>query len=206
MVNVDISEESINRIHALLSGMQNADTKVLKPAITRGLMAGKTQAKREVRKTYRISAGDFNKNAFIKQKNPSQSGSTIIGSIEFSGSVIPLMKFKVTPSAPKGKTAPKAAVLKASSLVAFDVDKDAFVASMNSGHIGVFKRTPGQYSRNRGSGQNKHTEKIQELYSPSAPAMVGNEEVSTSVEERMAEVINERIEHEIDRLLNKYGG
>ena len=55
---IEVSEQTINRIHAILAGVENADKKVLKPALTRGLMAGKTAAGKAVRQTYHISAGD----------------------------------------------------------------------------------------------------------------------------------------------------
>ena len=57
---IEVSEQTINRIHAILAGVENADKKVLKPALTRGLMAGKTAAGKAVRQTYHIPAGDFN--------------------------------------------------------------------------------------------------------------------------------------------------
>jgi len=36
--------------------------------------------------------------------------------------------------------------------------------------------------------------------------MIENEEVRLRIEERVNEVLNQRIEHEIERLLNKGGG
>ena len=32
---IEVSEQTINRIHAILAGVENADKKVLKPALTR---------------------------------------------------------------------------------------------------------------------------------------------------------------------------
>lgn len=203
---IEVSEHTTDRIHAVLAGIENADKKVLKPALTRGLMAGKTAAGKAVRKTYHISAGEFNSRGYMKYNGVSQSGDGLIGSFEYSGGAIPLIKFKVSPKAPqKGKT-PSAAVLKASGLVAFGNQKNVFVAQMKSGHIGIFERQDGKYSKSRGDEKNKHTEKLKELLSPSVPTMVGKNEVMQTVEERVNEVINQRIEHEITRLLNQNGG
>ena len=195
---IEVSEQTINRIHAILEGVENADKKVLKPALTRGLMAGKTAAGK--------AAGDFNSRGYMKYNSVSQGGDGIVGSIEYSGGVIPLIRFKVSPNTPKRKKTPSAAVLKASSLVKFGRENNVFVQQMKSGHIGIFERKSGEYSASRGSGQNKHTEKLKELLSPAVPQMVGNDEVMQTVEERVNEVINQRIDHEIERLLNKGGG
>ncbi|RKI39971.1 hypothetical protein D7V86_12370 [bacterium D16-51] len=197
---IEVSEQTIDRIHTILAGVEKADEKVLKPALARGLMAGKTAAGKMVRQTYHISAGDFNSRGYMRYNSVTKNGDGIIGSIEYSGGVIPLMKFKVSPSAPKKKTTPSAAVLKASSLVKFNRQKNVFVAQMKSGHIGIMERQKGTVSPATGK------EKLKELLSPAVPQMVGNEKVMQNVEERVNEVINQRIEHEIERLLSKNGG
>ena len=197
---IEVSEQTIDRIHTILAGVEKADEKVLKPALARGLMAGKTAAGKMVRQTYHISAGDFNSRGYMRYNSVTKNGDGIIGSIEYSGGVIPLMKFKVSPSTPKKKTTPSAAVLKASSLVKFNRQKNVFVAQMKSGHIGIMERQKGTVSPATGK------EKLKELLSPAVPQMVGNEKVMQNVEERVNEVINQRIEHEIERLLSKSGG
>lgn len=209
---IEVSEQTIDRIHTILAGIQDADKKVLKPALTRGLMAGKTAAGKAVRQTYHISAGDFSSRGYMKYNSVSQSSDGIVGSIEYSGGVIPLIKFKVSPNTPKQGKTPSAAVLKASSLVPFTRKKDTFVARMKTGHIGIFERRENVYSGGRYTtktgkvGRNKHNQAIKELLSPSVPQMVGNDTVMQTVEDRVNEVINQRIDHEIDRLLSKNGG
>lgn len=188
---IEVSEQTIDKIHAILAGIQDADKKVLKPAMTRGLMAGKTAAGKAVRLTYHISASDFSSRGYMKYNGVSQGNGGIIGSIEYSGGVIPLMKFKVTPTIPKKNATPMAAVIKTNSLVAFDRKKDVHVLKMKSGYIGIYK------------GENG---KLKELYSPSVPKMVGNDTVMQTVENRVNEVINQRIDHEIERLLSRNGG
>lgn len=197
---IEVSEQTIDRIHTILAGVEKADEKVLKPALARGLMAGKTAAGKMVRQTYHISAGDFNSRGYMRYNSVTKNGDGIIGSIEYSGGVIPLMKFKVSPSTPKKRTTPSAAVLKASSLVKFNRQKNVFVEQMKSGHIGIMERQKGTVSPATGK------EKLKELLSPAVPQMVGNEKVMQNVEERVNEVINQRIEHEIERLLSKNGG
>lgn len=204
---IEVSEQTMDRIHTILAGVEKADEKVLKPALARGLMAGKTAVGKMVRQTYHISAGDFNSRGYMRYNSVTKNGDGIIGSIEYSGGVIPLIKFKVSPSTPKKRTTPSAAVLKAGSLVKFDRKNDTFVAQMKTGHIGIFKRREKVYSGKRWTGHpTKNSQAIQELLSPAVPQMVGNEKVMQNVEERVNEVINQRIEHEIERLLSKSGG
>ena len=38
MVDIEVSQETTNRLHAILSGLGKADEKVLKPAMQRGLV------------------------------------------------------------------------------------------------------------------------------------------------------------------------
>lgn len=197
---IEVSEQTIDQIHTILAGVEKADEKVLKPALARGLMAGKTAAGKMVRQTYHISEGDFNSSGYMRHNSVTKNGDGIIGSIEYSGGVIPLMKFKVSPSTPEKKTTPSAAVLKASSLVKFNRQKNVFVAQMKTRHIGIMERQKGTVSPATGK------EKLKELLSPAVPQMVGNEKVMQNVEERVNEVINQRIEHEIERLLSKNGG
>lgn len=43
-------------------------------------------------------------------------------------------------------------------------------------------------------------------FTPSPPRMIENEEVRLKIEKKVDEVLNKRIEHEMERLLSKYGG
>lgn len=188
---IEVSEQTIDRMHALLQGVQDADKKVLKPAMARALMAGKAESKRQAVSVYHIKPGEFNKNAYIKYKGIKHHGEgEMVGEIAFAGSPVPLIKYKVTPQTPvKGKTA-AAAVLKKNAPVSFDRENDVHVLQMQSGHIGIFK------------GENG---KLKELYAPSTPKMVENQEVRMKIEERVNEVLGQRVEHEIERLLGQYG-
>ncbi len=206
---IEIKEQTLDRIHELLAGVEDAERRVLKPALARGLTAGKTAAGKSVRETYRISAGDFRNQGRLTLNAVSESGNDIIGSLEFSGGSIPLMKFKVAPKVPKRGKAPSAAVLMANGMVKLSRQKNIFVAQMDSGHYGIFERIDGKYAEGRAgeeNKQNKHTQAIRQLLSLSTAQMVGNPNVMQIMEARVQEVINQRIDHEIDRLLDEYGG
>lgn len=207
MIDVEVSEETTNRLHAILAGIENAEQKVLKPALARGLSAGKTAFSKQIRGTYHVSPSILSSYSKVGYKNVSASGNGIIGSIEYSGGVIPLYKFNVAPKKPTfGKKAVKASVMRSGGQVVFD---NAFTAQMKSGHIGIFERK-GSWRRNtrptKTGGNTENNEKIKELFGPSVPRMAENAVVIQTVEDRVNEVINQRIDHEIERLLNGNGG
>ena len=68
------------------------------------------------------------------------------------------------------------------------------IRDRKSGHTGMFERD--------GTGRLP----ITEFMGPSAAQMAANSVVVEQVEEKAQEVINKRIEHEITRILNGYGG
>ena len=74
------------------------------------------------------------------------------------------------------------------------VFEDAFIAQMNSGHIGIFER--------EGSARLP----ISQFMGLSGAQMVGNDEIIEKMTQSAQEKVNERVEHEINRILNGYGG
>lgn len=59
-----------------------------------------------------------------------------------------------------------------------------------NGHIGIYER------------KSDSSYPIKQLYGPSVPRMAENAVVLKTVEDRVNEVINNRMEHELDRILN----
>lgn len=208
MLDISISNETVNRLHAILDGVADADKRVLKPALARGLSAARAATVRETRKIYHISQAAFKNSSFVKIRNVAQTDSGITGSIQYSGRSIPLIRFNVTPKTPTlGKEAVTVSVKKTENPVKLN---NAFTAQMPTGHTGVFERK-GTWAmstrKNKGkTGSTMHNEKIKELLGPSVPSMAGNTEVMDKVEARVNEVINKRIGHEMERLLGQYGG
>lgn len=186
---IEVSEQTIDKINTLLAGIQDADKKVLKSAMARALMAGKTEAKRQAVQIYHIKSGEFNKKSYIKYNGiKHHAEGEMIGEISFAGNPIPLYKYKITPEVPKREVIPAAAALKSNAPIPFDKGDDVHVLQTKSGHIGIFK--------------NEDDGKLRELYGPSPPRMVENEKVQSKIEKRVNEVLNQRVEHEIERLLN----
>ena len=71
---------------------------------------------------------------------------------------------------------------------------NTFVAQMSNGHTGIFERT--------GGATDSDGDEIRELMGSSVPQMLGNEEVEQRLGEESMEKFEERLDHEIIRLLN----
>lgn len=183
-ITVDIAEEGFDRVSALLAGIPGGTNRAVGSALARAAAAGKTVAKRAVTQEYAISSSVRTKNI-----NNIQRGSNGEVSINFGyrGSVIPLRVFdtKVDRS---GRVVTR--VKKSGARQALD---HAFEAKMGS-HYGIYER------------QGEKRFPVKELFGPATPQMMySNENVMDSIEEKMASTYEERIEHEITRILNGWG-
>ena len=176
---IEITNEQIERVNLLLGDLHGAPNRVLFNVINRALGTVRSQSGKEIRQTYNIKQGDITANQNMKMKRA--TAGDLVGSIEFAGTVIPLKRFKVSPSAPAQKT------------VSVSVLEHAFVADLGKYGVGVFERM----TRRRDSSE--------QLFGPSTAHMMANENVLDKVEEAAQDTIDKRVEHEITRILNGYG-
>ena len=121
------------------------------------------------------------------QVNDGEGGgiSVVLG---FRGNVIPLLKFD-TKYGDGGRIATR--VKRTSSA---EMLESAFIAQVG-GHRGVFEREgPARFP-------------IRELFGPASPQMMySNGDVLDDIEQKMADTYEKRIEHEILRVMNGWGG
>lgn len=186
---IEVSAETMERVEALLAGVPKGAERALSNAINRGLSKVKTGASKKVREVYTVQARAINEATNTKIQRTSTG--SLAGYVSFSGYKIPLYKFQVTPKAPGIKKKVVAAVKKGGG-TPFE---HAFIAQMNSnGHIGVFER------------ETSKRFPIEEKMGLAMAQMVGNLNVMTELEKEAQKTVDERIVHEIDRLLNSYGG
>ncbi len=183
-LTVDIAEESLERVSKLLAGIPGGIYKAVGSALARSASAGKTIAKRAVTKEYTINQSEFlhstaNINHF--QKDIAGGISVVFG---FRGHVIPLLRFDTR----VGQDGRVVTHVKRSN--AAETLDHAFTATMGK-HNGVYERV----------GLTRFP--VKELYGPATPQMMySNENVVDEMEAKMAEVYEQRIEHEITALLN----
>lgn len=203
-VGIEISAETMERVQALLANVPKGAERAYMNAINRGLSRVKTAAWKGIKQVYTVQASALN--AATSTSMQKASTGSLAGFVRFAGYKIPLYKFKVSPKQPGGRKLVHASVKKGGGATF----ESAFIAAMKSGHIGVFERTgeqgiEGRLARARTSGGTMHTEKLEEKMGLSAAQMAGQETVSRQVQEEAQRLVNERLEHEIDRLLNGYG-
>lgn len=185
---IEISAEAVERVEKLLAGVPKGAERALSNALNRGLSKVKTGATKRVKEVYTVQTGALSAATKIRVQNASTGN--LVGQVSFSGVKIALYKFSVTPKVP-GTGSRVFATVKRGEGGTFE---EAFIATMQSGHTGVFER----------EGPKRFP--IEEKMGLSAAQMVGNEKVIEAVEKEAQETVNERIEHEIERLLSGYGG
>lgn len=184
---IEISTEAIERVERILAGVPKGAERALSNAINRGLPRVKTGATKRVKEVYTVQSSAFT--ALANTQVSKASTSNLAGVVAFSGCKIPLYKFQVTPKVP-GVGRKVRAVVKKGGDTRFE---EAFIANLKYG-TGVFVR------------ETSKRFPVDEMMGLSAAQMVGNERIVQELQEEAQEVINERLEHEIERILNGYGG
>lgn len=205
-VKADTSE--VERMLGDLSGKANL---VMARASNRAAGTAKKTMKQEVAAKYRIGASTVGNTLEVRNANRNRPFAVVVSKGYHSG----LEKFKVSPfravrfSGQEGRKRPspgvyKAAVKKGEGLKG--LGKRAFVATMGNGHTGIFRRTDRTQAKGNAKRRSKRSNSgiIEGLYGPSVPQIIGNKEVMRKVEAASGKMLHERIEHEVDVILEKY--
>jgi hypothetical protein len=185
---IEISCEQIERVETLLAGVPDGAPRAVANAMNRGLSKLKAESFRRVKQVYTVKAPALNEATKVSIKKA--NAGDLQGEINFAGTKIPLYKFQVTPTQPSWHQLVTAAVKKGAG----GTLPHAFIAGMQSGHTGVFERV------------SETRLPVEEKMGLSAAQMISNEDVMDGLEDAAQEVVNKRLEHEIERLLAGYGG
>lgn len=203
-LKLEVEIEGVERAEKLLHGIDGAKDQAVRRAFNRGTKKARTEAKREATKRYAITQGNIMK--YSKVTLTPSDGST--AKIEFSGQKIPLYRFTTRP---KNRTytgekivlmfrdGQTHAVFKNKPVSAMDAkatgfreEKNSFIATMQTGHTGLFKRL----------GQDRYP--IKEEWGFALADMLDYEPARESIMEKTAEEVNKQLEHEIGRILGRY--
>jgi len=187
---IQITSEQIERINLILSGIPGGAQKAFSSVIRRTNSTVKAETVRQITSTYAISAQNARAGANIRARVKSADGG-VIGTVSFAGYKLPLYRFNVSPTMPIQRVTVKAAVMKENAQTPF---AHAFIARMKNGHTGMFER------------DTTRSFPVTEFMAQSTAQMAGNDEVLERVSEKAQETVNKRVEHEITRILNGYGG
>jgi len=206
----EFGKNSIEKAELLLAAVPDGVNRAVKSAIQRTAQYVRTQASKRVRERYAISAGTLKKYSDVQIRYNYTAGVGVQADIIFKGKKIGLHKFSgSSPAAPtfagdpvpveigsQWKLARPGVAARGHQLVstAPTLFEKSFVATFSNGHTGMFERTGGKTS----SG----SDEIKEIMGDSFPQMIGNTEVADKLAQDAISKFDERIEHEIDAILN----
>ncbi|GGG32927.1 hypothetical protein GCM10007425_29500 [Lysinibacillus alkalisoli] len=193
VVSVHVDKQRIKEIKSQLDALQNEAPSVISRSMNRAITAIATSVNKGIRKEYRVEAASVKK--AMKKKNA--SAANLSASVQVSGSPIGLNRFKVSPKTvnPKRRSQLKISVKKTGG----GTIPGAFNADVNG--IKVMKRTGVVHTATKGNYAGKRREKIERKFGPSVPQMAKNEEIASAARRRGGEVFEDRLKHEIQRLL-----
>ena len=181
---IQITEEQIKRVRDILAGIPNGAQHALINATNRGIITARARSAREIAKVYQLKVGDIKRSGRISMKLATPS--RLIGSITYAGNVIPLIEFDVTHW---GSHLLRASVKKGGG------------ATLNHAYTANLKYGTRVYER-----KTSKRDSSQQLFGPSVAHMMQNIDVLHEVETATLDTLDKRIEHEISRILNGYGG
>lgn len=184
----EVGDIKLDRVTKLLAGIPDGVYRAVGSAIKRSARHGLTVGMKIVAEEYAISQGELK--ASTRNINTIEKTGPGVYEITFGyrGNVIPLIRYD-TSIGRDGRVATR--VLRQNTRQILD---NAFIATVN-GHTGVFER----------EGQSRLP--IKELFGPSAvQAFYAREATVDKMEQEVHATYEKRIEHEITRVLNGWGG
>ena len=200
---------TLEKAEVMLRGVGGGTSKAIHSAMQRAVTKLKSSTSKAVRERYAISASAAKSSPSIRYT----IGEGVSAEITWKGGKIQLSKFQGSSNSPAYDTSKTVLIKKSDGWWMVHPGKEAkghvltstgaqpltnsFVARFKSGHAGIFERTGGTTS----SGAEKLTEKM----GLSVPQMVGNDEVYENISEETMETLDERLNHEILRLLGVFG-
>lgn len=190
MSTIRVSEangNTVERANKLLAGIPGGIWKASYAALRRAGDQAKTKAGQFAAAEYTINKGDFMRNVTSKTSISGDSGGVASLKIMYAGNVLPLLTFNTKYSRngmvqTQVKRSGGAAVL-----------EHAFAEKV-FGPVAVFERV----------GKSRFP--VQQKFGPSTAHMMQNEQVVEKMDETIQSAFSQRMEHEITRLLNGWGG
>ena len=184
----DIGSNTLDRAQKLLAGIPGGVGKAVGSALKRAASSGEAYAARALRKEYVVKASDYKEYTTSKRHiDTDASGATEV-SLEFHGYHIPLIRFDAT----FGKDGRITARVRKDS--AKQTLENAFAAKLGD-RTGIYERI----------GDKRFP--IRQFWGPSTTQMMdSNDDVAEDIATHIRDTFDKRIEHEITRVLNGWGG
>lgn len=158
---------------------------VMVRALNRGITAGRSQAVREVSQRYTVKMKKTRTSATVTRANRNKTAAEVL----FRGGALNLAHFKLNPSRPQPARRPvlRATIRKEQGPVKI---KGAFLAPLRKGLLVASRKGTPRLP-------------IEERFGPSVPSMMRSEGIRESVMEYMADTIMRRLDHEVNREMEK---
>lgn len=191
-VKIGISDHQLSRARNLLGTIPGAAEKAVSKAINRAITAANQEATRQIQGQYVIK----NKKVITQTKKITcrATKSNLKAVIEAKGKPLPLGAFLTNPKkVPKRR--PKSKLFAQVKQGGGGQIKGAFITTVQTGHIGI--RHAGVFVRKKGNASLP----IKQLYGPSVPQMLGNEEIQEFLSKRAKLILDEHLEVEIHAIL-----
>lgn len=210
MIEVKLGKDHVKQIEITLGNLSSKAPNVLKNAINTTAKQARKNLQTEAKLSYVIKASRFNKAINLKSATVGNPAALLSS----KGQALELLDYRVTPKAVlHGKNRPsflKAKVKKSSSLKPLLTSSGTvkpFIAKFKSGHVAVVERVPGiKYKSPKGLQQREAKKldptRIKKLYSPSIPAILGDENnVYGRVEPKIRSDLHDNILKNMSKLL-----
>ena len=180
---ITIDQRTVKNVQKRLKGIEKKAPNAISNALNRTISNLATNIGREVRAVYPVKASEIRPTLIKKTAKPN----ALNASIKSKGKVLGLDQFKVSPKTvqPLRKKPIKVAVKKG----ALKSLPNAFVADISG--IKIFERT------------SKKRLPIRRLYGPSVPQMLKNVGVQEKLNVQANNKFKERLDHEINRLIER---
>lgn len=200
---VSIRRDQVEHVNSVLHSAPEKALTVYRRAFGRGLDAARVQASKEIRQRYDISDGNLRTYQNITSKVETAADG-VVGYINFASAKIPLYRFHPSPAQRKyttryvnkiGGWRVTTDISAADTRGAMLRRTTAFIATFQSGHTGIFSRT----GEKTASGKPK----LREWYGYSVKDMLDYPEAREAIQERAAEIVQNRIDHELLRALDE---
>ena len=181
-ISLKIKVEDIARVERELAGMRNAGNRVLARGLNKTLGGVRTDISVEIRKELNVKKATIDKTSRITKAMPDR----LTASIESMGQPLPLSSFSGTRQRVKGVS------VKVKQNHSRKVIPGTFLATMQSGHTGVFWR------------MGKKRLPLSQRFSSSVPDVFSNESVMNAVKAKATERLHVNILHELNYELSKW--
>ena len=185
---IDLTDEQLKKANDYLGHIPGALPKAVSSAVNRAAEGARTDAVSKAREEYVIQAGRIRETIEIRKANASNLSASVIS----RGRPRALSYFKIRPGRVTKRKPPEGVHVQVKRSGGGPISK-AFVAKMASGHIGVFNR------------EGKAKFPIVQRYGPSVPQMIGGTSVQKHVELGAMRRLDDRLDHEINRILRGIG-